>query len=210
MGDLVVGGKNVTALLRKKYKQLKDTGWVSLVQVPSEKHMEINVQALNILVNELGYSCVYVTLVKPAGELDKYYKAAGVDTAKVYFIDAISKMYGGEKVNTNRITYASGPLDIDAITTSLREMLTTMGDGKKCVFLDSVSTVLLYNSLPRTLRFSQFLTTTLKDLGVTGVMVSIAKGQTTGKLITELSKFCDEIINITGNATVKQAQPTSG
>jgi KaiC/GvpD/RAD55 family RecA-like ATPase len=196
MNDLVISGKNVTTLLRQKYKQLKETGWVSLVQVPSEKHMEVNVQALNVLVNELGYTCVYVSLVKPASELDKYYKAAGVDNNKLYFIDAISKMYGGEKVNTKRITYTSGPLDIDAITASLRDMLASLGTGKKCVFLDSVSTVLLYNSLPRTLRFSQFLTTTLRSLGVTGVMVSIAKGQTTIKLVVELAKLCDEMINI--------------
>lgn len=74
-------------------------------------------------------------------------------------------------------------------------MLSTLGE-KKCVFLDSITTVLLYNSLPRTIRFSQFLTQTLKKIGVDGVMVSIAKGATTDKLITELSKLCDEVINI--------------
>jgi KaiC/GvpD/RAD55 family RecA-like ATPase len=197
MTDVTIGSTNITQLLRTKYKQMKKTGWVTLVQVPAEKHLVINTEALKILVNEMGYQCIYITLGKTCIELDKLYKKNGVETTKLYFIDAISKMYGESKENSKRFIYTTGPLDVDSITSSLRDLLASLGEEKKCVFLDSVTTVLLYNSLPRTVRFSQFLTQTLKKMGVTGIMVSIAKGQSTDRLVTELGKLCDEVISVT-------------
>jgi KaiC/GvpD/RAD55 family RecA-like ATPase len=199
MSDLKIGAMNVTALLRTKYKQLKKTGWVSLVQVPSESHLQVNVEALKVLISEMGYKCIYITLGKTCGELEKMYKQEGVQTDNIYYIDAISQMYGESKINTKRCTYTAGPLDVQSITVNVRELLAKLGEGKKCVFLDSVTTVLLYNSLSRTLRFSQFLTQSLKSMDVTGIMVSIAKGKSTVQLIKELSKYCDEVVNISAN-----------
>lgn len=195
MSDLMIGKTNVTKFLRERYKKL-GTGWITLVQVPTDKHMEVNTEALKILINEMKFDCIYITLGKPYSDLDKLFKSAGVDTNKLFFIDAISNMYGIKQVTTKKCVYASGPLDIDSITVSLRELLSSLSSEKKCVFLDSVTTVLLYNSLPRTIRFSQFLTQTLKKMGVEGVMVSIAKGATTERLVKELSKLCDEAISI--------------
>jgi KaiC/GvpD/RAD55 family RecA-like ATPase len=197
MNDLIIGKKNVSSILRDRYTKLKKEGWVSLVHVPSEKHMAMNTASLQILINELGYDCIYIALGKTASQLSRDYRKVGIDTNKLYFIDAISKMYGEAKSDTKKIIYTSGPLDIDSITTSLNQFLASLNNNKVCVFLDSVSTVLLYNSLPRTIRFSQFITTTLKKVGVTGVMVTVAKGESTKKLIQELEKLCDEVLDIT-------------
>jgi KaiC/GvpD/RAD55 family RecA-like ATPase len=193
---VVIGNTNVTNLLRQKYKKL-GSGWVSLLQVPTEKHMEVNTEALKILINEMRYSCVYITLSKGSNELDKAFKSKGIDVNNLFYIDAISQMFGTIKTSTKKCAYVSGPLDIDAITVALRDLLGTIQERKKCVFLDSITTVLLYNSLSRTVRFSKFLTQTLKSVGIDGVMVSIAKGKATETLVKELSKLCDETISLT-------------
>jgi archaellum biogenesis ATPase FlaH len=65
---------------------------------------------------------------------------------------------------------------------------------KQFVFLDSITTVLLYNSLPRTLEFSNFLTNTLRESKVVGMVVSVSKGITNEKLFKELEKASDEVI----------------
>jgi KaiC/GvpD/RAD55 family RecA-like ATPase len=194
--DLMVGTTNITELLRKKYTQMKKTGWVTLVQVPSQKHLSVNTEALKVLVNEMGYKCIYITLGKTSLELDQIYKKAGIKVNDLYYIDAITQMYGGLTPNSKRYVYTAGPLDVDSITSNLRDLLPLLGEGKKCVFLDSVTTILLYNSLPRTIRFSQFLTETLKKMDVTGIMVSIAKGKSTAQLVLELGKLCDEMIEV--------------
>jgi hypothetical protein len=67
---------------------------------------------------------------------------------------------------------------------------------KKFVFLDSITTVLLYNSLERTLKFSEFLTSSLKRLQVAGVMVSVSKGFANDNLIKELTKMSNEVIKL--------------
>jgi KaiC/GvpD/RAD55 family RecA-like ATPase len=195
MADLLIGKTNVTKLLSEKYKKL-GTGWLTLVEIPAEKHMDINAEAIKILTQDLKYSCVYITLSKSVKDLEVIFKKKGIAIDNIYYIDAISKMYGDMGPNTKKIIYTSGPLDIDALTVSVREMLSKIQAEKKCVFLDSVTTVLLYNSMPRTLRFSKFLTKTLKQSGVDGVMVSLAKGATTKGLTEELKRLSDEFIVI--------------
>jgi KaiC/GvpD/RAD55 family RecA-like ATPase len=195
MSDLMINKTNVTKLLQEKYKKLQ-SGWVTLIEVPTENHMAVNIETLKTLIDQLGYTCVYITLSKPYTELEASFKSKGVDTSKVYFIDAISKMYGETQPSSKRCVYTSGPIDVDSITSAMREILSSLGSVKKCVFLDSVTTVLLYNSLPRTLRFSQFLTQILKKIQSEGVIVCIAKGEKTKNLIVELKKHCDEYISV--------------
>jgi KaiC/GvpD/RAD55 family RecA-like ATPase len=197
MADLMIGKTNVSALLRKKYASL-GKGWITLVEVPASEHMGVNTESLKILINEFKYDCVYITLSKPFNELDKLFKAKGVNIDRLFYVDAISNMYGASPISTKRCAYASGPLDIDSITVSLREMLARLTSDKKSVFLDSITTVLLYNSLPRTIRFSQFLTQTLKNIGVDGIMMSITKGKATEPLVKHLATLCDEAISIEG------------
>jgi KaiC/GvpD/RAD55 family RecA-like ATPase len=189
-----IGKTDVTKLLQQKYKSLGN-GFITVLEIPAVHHAAVNTESLRILINELGYSCVYITLSKQASELTSLYKRAGVQTNNLFFVDAISKMYGGGLVSSKKVVYASGPLDIENITSALQELLRSI-KGKKCVFLDSITTVLLYNSLPRTIRFSKFLTDTLKTLGIDEIMVSITKGPATKQLVGELAKLADEIITI--------------
>ena len=192
---LKIGKTDVTKLLREEAKNLGN-GFISLLRVPAEKSVDVAVEALTIMINESGYECVYITLGKPFGELNKFFRSKGIDIGKLYFIDAISQMYGAPRESTKKCTYVSGPIDIDSITSALNDLLLSLSSAKKCVFLDSVTTVLLYNSLPRTVRFSKFLTRSVRDMGVDAVMVSVARGATTERLIKELSKLCDEFIDI--------------
>lgn len=197
MADLIIGKTNVTKLLKEKYKNvLTKQRWVSIIQIPNENHMEVVVETLKVWLNKGEYSGIYITLSKSYEELDKIFRTNGVDTKNLYFIDAISRLYGVKQAKTKKVAYISGPLDIEGISVSLRELLSITESENKVVFLDSVTTMLLYNSLPRTIRFSQFLTETLKQKGISGVIVSVAKGATTQSLLKEISKVCDEIIEI--------------
>jgi KaiC/GvpD/RAD55 family RecA-like ATPase len=195
VADLVIDGKNITQYFKVKYSDIKK-GWITLVEVPTEHHLNVNVESLKILINQLKYKCIYVTLNKSCSELDKIYKSKGINIENLYIVDAVSQMYGGAKTNTKRCVYTAGPLDIDSISSSIQQLLNTPGNQKVCVFLDSLSSVVLYNSIPRTIRFSQFLTAFLKKMNAYGVMVSVAKGKSTKELINNLSKICDEVFVI--------------
>jgi hypothetical protein len=195
MVDLVLNKTNVTNLLREEYKKL-DSGWITLIQIPSDFHQKMNTESIRILTSELKYTVIYITLGKPCSELDVLFSKEKINTDKLFYVDAISQMYGQKKADKKRYIYTAGPLDIDAISISLRSLLSQLSGERVCVLLDSVSTVLLYNSLPRTVRFSQFLTKTLKQLGVNGVIVSVTSSAVTKKLTSKLKTLCDEFIDL--------------
>jgi len=194
MTNLIINKIDITALLKEKYTRLGQ-GWITLMQLPIDKAMKVNIEAIKVL-QSLGYEGIFITLSKDYMELSKIFREKGIDMGKLHFIDGISQMYGVEEVDSPSVTYVAGPISIDAITTSITETISKMGSDRKFVFLDSITTVLLYNSLDRTLRFSQFLTKSLKEMRTAGIVVSVSKGFANDNLIKELTKISNEVINI--------------
>jgi KaiC/GvpD/RAD55 family RecA-like ATPase len=190
--SLTINDTNITELLQDRFSRLNQ-GWVALLQIPVEKTMEINVEVIKTL-QELGYEGVYITLSKDYVELSKVFRKAKIDMGRLAFIDGVSQMYGIGAVDSPNVNYISGPISLDGIVAAITDILPVMKTKKKYVFLDSITTVLLYNSLDRTLKFSEFLTTSLKRLEVAGVMVSVSKGFANDALVKELTKMSDEII----------------
>jgi len=196
--DLILHDVNITKLLREKYAELKKPGWIALLNAPIENYEDINTEAVRVLTEDLGYQGIYITVNKCYPELLKILSEGGLDTDKLYFIDAISQTYGEISRETKKCKYVFGPLNTEKIVESARDFLLEMKGEEVFVFLDSITTILLYNHLARTIRFSNFLTQTLKELGITGIMVSIASGMTARHMIEEIEELCDEVIYIGG------------
>jgi KaiC/GvpD/RAD55 family RecA-like ATPase len=191
---LIINEIDITQLLHDRFSRLEH-GWVALLQIPVEKTMEMNIEALKTL-QSLGYEGVYVTLSKDYVELSKVFREQGIDMGKLAFIDGVSQMYGIGAVDAPNVKYISGPISLDGIVAAITDIIPVMKSEKKFVFLDSITTVLLYNSLERTLQFSEFLTKSLRRLEVAGVMVSVSKGFANDALIKRLSKMSNEIIKL--------------
>jgi KaiC/GvpD/RAD55 family RecA-like ATPase len=191
---LTINNINVTKLLKDHFSRFNH-GWVALLQIPVEKTVEMNIEALKTL-QSLGYEGVYITLSKDYVELSKLFRDKGIDMGRLAFIDGISQMYGIGAVDAPNVKYISGPISLDGIVAAVTDIIPAMKSEKKFVFLDSITTVLLYNSLERTLKFSEFLTTSLKRLEVAGVMVSVSKGFANDNLIKALTKMSNEVIKI--------------
>jgi KaiC/GvpD/RAD55 family RecA-like ATPase len=191
---LTINTINITKLLEDRFSRL-NLGWVALLQIPVEKTMQVNVEALKTL-QALGYEGVYITLSKDYMELSKIFREQGIDMGRLAFIDGVSQMYGMGAVDAPNVKYISGPISLDGIVAAITDIIPMMKSQKKFVFLDSITTVLLYNSLERTLQFSEFLTSSLKRLEVAGVMVSVSKGFANDNLIKALGKMSNEIIKL--------------
>jgi len=197
MPNLNINNIDVTKLLTEKFQKLGQ-GWITLLQIPVDRSLEVNTEAIKTL-QSLGYEGIYITLSKDYVEMSKVFQEKGIDMGKLAFIDGISQMYGIGKVDAPNVSYVEGPLSIDAITAEVAKMVPAMKSSKKFVFLDSITTVLLYNSLERTLHFSQFLTDSLKKMQVVGIVVSVSKGFANDNLIKELSKVSSEVVNLQTN-----------
>lgn len=182
-------------VLKEKLSKLAD-GWTTLLEIPVEKAAEINATAIKVL-QEMGYEGVYITLSKDYIELSKFFREKGIDMGKIAFIDGISQMYGVSEVASPNVTYVSGPLSIDALSDAVTKRVETMNAEKKFVFLDSITTILLYNSLEKTIEFSNFITDSFKRMKVVGIVVSISRGFTNEKLIEELTRVSNQTIELT-------------
>jgi KaiC/GvpD/RAD55 family RecA-like ATPase len=191
---LTINNINITELLKDHFSRL-DRGWVALLQLPMERAMDVNVESIKAL-QALGYEGIYITLSKDYKELTKIFREQGIDMGKLAFIDGVSQMYGIGAVDAPNVKYISGPISLDGIVAAITDIIPAIKAEKKFVFLDSITTVLLYNSLERTLQFSEFLTTSLKHLQVGGVVTSVSKGFANDNLIKELTKMSNEVIKL--------------
>jgi hypothetical protein len=198
LNHLIIDEKNITLLLREKYQALKKTGWITLLNAPVERHMEVNIEAIRVLIEDMGFQGVYISVNKTYPELAESFTKYGLDVSKLRFIDAVTQMYGAMPQDNKFCKYVQGPLNISSIVSAVRHFLGEMTEKKSkiFVFIDSITTMLLYNHLPRTIRFSKFLTEDLRKTKVNGIMVSVAAGMTSARLISEVKEFCDEVIDI--------------
>jgi KaiC/GvpD/RAD55 family RecA-like ATPase len=192
--SLSINNINISELLKDRFSRLEH-GWIALLQVPMQNAMDVNTESIKVLQG-LGYEGVYITLSKDYVELTKMFREKEIDMGKLAFVDGVSQMYGIGAVDAPNIKYISGPISLDGIVAAITDIIPAMKSEKKFVFLDSITTVLLYNSLERTLKFSEFLTVSLKRLQVAGVVTSVSKGFANDNLIKELTKMSNEVIKL--------------
>ncbi len=196
MVGLTVGKTNVTVLLKQKLRQL-GKGSIALFEVPAQNHEEFSAESLRILITELGFECVYLSFSRPCSDLAKMLKTRGLDIDKIHFIDTISQMFGVKQASTYKCAHTKGPMDIDPIHGLMEDIFRKYSGERKCLFLDSVTSLLHYNSFPKTIIFMKQTAQTLKRMGIQGILVSTAKGgDTTDRLVKELGVLCDEIVTI--------------
>lgn len=167
-------------------------GKVTLLQVPLRQSIAANIETLKIL-QSWGFEGVYICLSYPAIELVWLFEKEGLDIDKIFFIDGISRMYASKELEKN-VEYIPSPMGTEAISNALRRTLSEMKAEKRFVFLDSITTVLLYNSFQQTMQFSNFITETLKQEQVLGVIISVSRGPVNDTLFNQLRKISDEIV----------------
>ena len=180
--------------------QKAPTGKIVLLDMPQQSHLQVITQVMNVLIKDEGSSGVYMTTMKGYPELSNIFTQNGLDLSKIYFVDVISKMYGLEPKETPNCEYISSPINIQSISNAITTFLGKIKGNKKFLVFDSLTTILLYNSLPRIVEFTTTLSEYLKSQHVEGilVMLSTAKGSTNDKLLNALGAVIDDTISIRG------------
>lgn len=194
MSNLNSPNVDITKILQSNFEKLPSDG-ILLLQTPIDTAPQINAEAIKLL-QEAGYEGIYITLSQAYVELVKTFQINSVSLDKLAVIDAISKLYGIEQIKNPKVIYVDGPLSMNAISEGITQINSQITNTKKFVFFDSVTTILLYNSLERTLNFIDFLIQSFKKMHLIGILVSVSEGSTNQKLIEELMKTANEYVNI--------------
>lgn len=202
MPEMIVSSSGLSQHLKQllPQHQKSPTGKIVLLDIPQQVHLQVITQVMSVLIKDEGCSGVYMTTMKGYPELVSIFTQSGLDPGKIYFVDVISKMYGLEPRETPNCEYISSPINTQSISNAITAFLGRITGKKKFLIFDSLTTILLYNSLPRIVEFTTTLSEYLKSQHVEGVLVmlSTAKGSTNDKLISALGPVIDDIISVQG------------
>ncbi len=194
MPDLIIGNINVTKLIEERIAKQKAKGFF-MMEVPEERYFEINIETIKVFVN-MGFSGLYISLHRPYQNLLSLLKGKGIDTNKLFFIDAASSQAEFNGKETARCTYISKELNIDELTKAIYKLLPQIKAKDKFLFLDSITTLTLYQPLSEALRFAEFLSRTVKKEEVKCVVVNVARDLAQKKFIKDIVVQVDEVVNV--------------
>jgi KaiC/GvpD/RAD55 family RecA-like ATPase len=174
-----------------------EEGSIILVLTSAEKYLGNVIDILKTLINKQNHSCVYVTINKPYDVLLNVLKKNGVDTENIFFIDLISKMTRTETAKLKDCLFITSPDSLTELSIAITESATNLHGKKKFIFLDSLSTMLIYNQTGTVAKFAHFLIGKLKNEETEMIIISLEK-EMDPILVSQISSFVDNVIKVNG------------
>lgn len=153
--------------------------------------------ALKVLIGKKGMCGAYVTFNRPYSTLKAAIGGMGLDLSKLFFIDLITESAGGtaEKASGDRCFYVSSPKNLTELSILMEQAMLRLPREKRFVFIDSISTMLIYNDSDTVLRFIHSLTGKMRLLGIAGIIFLLEK-ESDEKFKAQVAQFCDKVITI--------------
>jgi len=179
--------------LKQELSNLPES-WIVLITSPAEEITKINIDILRIITGG-GIMGVYITVNRPYKTLIKHLERNGVDPYKFFFIDCITKTAGGRAERAENCLFVASPNSLTELGIALTQAIQMIPGNEKFIFMDTLSTLLIYNSAGTTAKFSHFLITRIKLLGLKGIFMSV-ENELDERLLSQIEQFCDKCIHI--------------
>jgi len=181
---------DVNNQIKKEFGTLK-SNFLVLLNVNAENYFEAVMKSASIMSKRK--KGVYVTVTRPCRFILKEMKKRNINTDNILFLDCISAM-AGESGN-EFFTCIENPAAIEEISMHINSLLNKIESDEKFLLIDSLSTLLIYNSIDSVKEFSMFLTNMLRLKGVDGILVIIEK-EAPEDLKQILIAMCDKVIHV--------------
>lgn len=171
--------------------------FIALIVSSAEIYSIAQEVVLKVLVGKKGMSGAYVTFNRPYSTLKVSIGEMGLDLSKLFFIDLITESAGGnaERCAADRCFYVSSPKNLTELSILMEQAMLRLPREGRFVFIDSISTMLIYNDSDTVLRFIHTLTGKMRLLGITGIIFLLDK-ESDEKFRAQVAQFCDKIIAI--------------
>lgn len=174
--------------------KLPDKG-VILVVAKSEEYYKTNIDIIEAITNNKNKYCIYISLNKPSFTLLENFKESGINLEKIFIIDCATSLAGEEPERAGNVVFVSSPRDLTDMGTVLDGAIKSVPAKGSFLFLDSLSTMLLYNASKTVATFIHFLSLKIRFYKMAGVIISMADSEST-QIISQISEFCDMKITI--------------
>lgn len=152
-----------------------------------------------------GLKCIYITCTLPAKVVMEQLGSENIKVDNIYFIDTISYLVGSAHDEKSQTIFVESPTMLEGIMLKVDTWLKKLHDGKKLVFLDSVSTLAMHNDVPLISEFLHYFVNNLRGRGIRTVLLSVA-GQTPEEIENILRLVCDESVVFKGEDASVEAK----
>ena len=177
----------------------------SLLEEISEKHLililseplELKKRNIEIIkdVTSDGFSVIVLTTNNPYSILVKDYQKEGIDTEKVFYIDAITRYaVGKETEDAKNCIFVSSPSDLTSMGIAVSKALKETTNNKVCVLLNTVNSMLIYITPENLIKFIHFIANKLRIFDMSGIFLAVEKGIDPPTLV-QLQSFIDDVID---------------
>lgn len=179
--------------IKEEIECLADNPIVTFL-VPTNTYVQTNIEILKALVNEKKLPGIYITVNKPYTDIINFLRKNGINSSRIFFIDLVTKLTKEQPSRIDNCLFMESPESLTDLSIALGEAVRSI-KGNKFVFLDTLSTLLIYNKAETVTKFMHFLTSKLRGWDVQGIIISLTK-ETKPELQAELAQFCDKVIDL--------------
>lgn len=135
---------------------------------------------------------IYVSLNKPYAVLSKNLDKAGVQTGSLFFVDAITNVPSANE-SPEAACLGSG-IDLSNLCIGISKAVSRFSE-EKFLFLDSLSTLLIYNDPRAVAKFAHLLTEKMRRWGTSGSLLTVEMNAERD-VVSQLAPFCDKVVKI--------------
>ncbi len=179
------------AKLEKELSRLPE-GWVVLIETSAEKSFETGIASIKILTKK-NYLGIIVSASRPYMNLMSIYQKNGISIDNIFIIDCISKSQNAD-VETKNVLYTENVSALTNISLLISECIKRKS-GKKFIFIDSITTMLIHNKPNVFARFIHSVLTRMRLNGISGLLISLER-ETDAEVRAEIAQLCDKVIKI--------------
>ena len=156
----------------------------------------INTMNINVIKSILKRGCtpVLVSVNMPYKVLAKVYAKEGIDSQKLYVVDAVTHYSGGATETTPHVRFINSPSNLTDMGIAITDMLKNIPEPDKYIVFDSVSMLLIHSPTVTTSKFLHFVVNKLKINDVSGIFLCVEKGLDP-VVLSQMSAFVDKIID---------------
>ncbi len=169
--------------------------YIVMLVTPSSKYLEGNLAVLRLLMAPQDSAGIYVTFNRPYESLTYVLGKEKIDLERLYFLDLITQTTGKRGERTENCIFLPSPRNLTELSIALTQLIERMEQTNRFIYMDSLSTMLIYNNSGTVAQFAHFLVSKMRLWKVGMVLVSLEK-ETDRKLIDDLSQFCDKVIKV--------------
>jgi hypothetical protein len=169
-------------------------GEIALLLSNADNYSGMPAAVLSPFAKKKNFYGVYVAVNKPYATLMGNFSKARINTERLFFIDAVTKMVGGAAKPGKNFLAIESPQFLTEMSIAISQAMDTLPKGERYFILDSVSSMLIYNSPGTIARFMHFLSGKLREWGARGVFLAVDKE--VDALLPYITQFVDKTVHV--------------